>query len=294
MSLLQEYTKGLKSVAVEEFFDLFFYRPLAFLFVKLIYNTSITPNQLTLLSMLFGIVGGASYAFGTPAAYAVGGILYLAYNILDCSDGQLARLKHNGTPIGRVLDGMADYVVSIAAYLGIGIGYAGSSEHPVLLWCLTAAAGFSNATQSGFLDFYRARYLDITLERVSILVEEQTWFESEYAALKKQKGRYFERLLIWIYLKYSVWQRKVTPGGRDTREIAKVDPAAYERENKALIRWWTLLGPTTQWTLLIVCSLIDRLDIYLWAIAGLGNVLAVVLSAVQRKKDQAMNMRRTR
>ncbi len=294
MSLLQEYKRGLKSVAVEEVFDLVFYRPLAFVFVKLIYSTSVTPNQLTLLSMLFGIAGGASYALGAPAAYAVGGVLYLLYNILDCSDGQLARLKHNGIPIGRVLDGVADYVVSVAAYVGIGIGYAGSSDHPALLWCLTAAAGISNATQSGFLDFYRARYLDITLERVSILVDEQKTFESEYAALKKQKGHYSERALIWMYLMYSVWQRKVTAGGGTPRETAKVDPAAYERENRGLIRWWTFLGPTTQWTLLIVCSFLDRLDIYLWALAGLGNVLIVVLVAVQRKKDQLMNMREIR
>jgi hypothetical protein len=291
MSLLQEYKNGLKSVAVEEVFDLVFYRPLAFVLVKLIYSTSVTPNQLTILSMFFGLFGGASYAFGTPLAYGAGGVFYLLYNIIDCSDGQLARLKHNGTPIGRVLDGVADYVVSIAAYVGIGIGYAGSSDHPGLLWCLTAAAMISNAIQSGLLDFYRARYLDITLDRVSILVDEQKAFESEYAALKNQNGHYFERALIWIYLTYSVLQRRVTAGGGTPRVTAKVDPVAYERENRALIRWWTFLGPTTQWTLLIICSFLTRLDIYLWAIAGLGNVMAVVLSAVQRRKDQSMNMR---
>jgi len=292
--MLQEYKSGLKSVAVEELFDLVFYRPLAFILVKLICNTSVTPNQLTILSMFFGLFGGASYAFGTPPAYVAGGVFYLLYNIVDCSDGQLARLKHNGTPIGRVLDGVADYVVSIAAYVGIGIGYAGSSEHPVLLWCLTAAAGFSNATQSGLLDFYRARYLDITLERISILVDEQRTFESEYAALKNQKGHFFERALIWIYLTYSVLQRRVTAGGGTPRVTAKVDPAAYERENRTLICWWTFLGPTTQWTLLIVCSWLNRLDIYLWGIVGLGNLLAVILSVAQRRKDRSLNMQEAR
>ena len=57
MGLVAEYKQGLKSVAVEELFDLVFYRPLAFLFVKLVYRTGVTPNQLTLLSMVFGVLG---------------------------------------------------------------------------------------------------------------------------------------------------------------------------------------------------------------------------------------------
>ncbi len=67
-SIIQEYKRGLKAVAVEEVLDLVFYRPLAFLLVKLIYRTSITPNELTLASMALGICGGVSYAFGTTVS----------------------------------------------------------------------------------------------------------------------------------------------------------------------------------------------------------------------------------
>ena len=127
--------------------------PLAFLLVKAIYSTNITPNQLTVISMVFGVIGGFFYSFGNHSAFIIGAILVLLYNVVDCSDGQLARLKKNGTAVGRILDGIADYVVSVAVYFGIAFGYANSSSNPLFWWIITAAAGFSNAIQSGLARF---------------------------------------------------------------------------------------------------------------------------------------------
>jgi hypothetical protein len=290
MSLLQEYTKGLKSAKVEEFFDLVFYRPLAFLLVRSISGTNITPNQLTVVSMVLGVLGGASYTLGTPGAFVAGGALYLLYNIVDCSDGQLARLKNCSTPLGRILDGTADYVVSIAAYVGIGVGYASNSDDPLFMWILTTVAGFSNAVQSGFLDYYRNRYLDITLGRVSVLKDQQKSFEAEYSSLRLEKGRLFEKFLLWIYLQYSSLQQKLI-GVKKGSVLHNVDPQLYVRGNRILIHFWTYLGPTTQWTALIVCSFLNRLDIYLWAIAGVGNVLAVILYAFQHARDAQLKLK---
>ena len=282
MGLLAEYKRGLKSVAVEELFDLVFYRPLAFLFVKLIYRTGVTPNQLTFLSMVFGVLGGVSLALGTPGGLAAGALFFLLYNIVDCSDGQLARLNHSGTPLGRILDGVADYVVSLAAYLGIGIGFAGASDRPVLMWVLTAAAGFSNAAQSGLLDFYRNRFLDATGVRKSVLVDEQQALREEYAALRLRKGRMLEKFLIGTYLLYSRVQQRLTGERGKVAQPPAGDSAEYVRANMVLMHFWTYLGPTTQWTLLIVCAFWGRLDIYLWGIAGAGNLLAAVMMLVQR------------
>ena len=106
---------------VEEAIDLFFYRPIAFLLVKSIYRTNITPDHLTLGAIILGLTGGFFYAFGLQQTSIIGAIFYILFVILDCSDGQLARLKKNGTKIGRLLDGIADYIV-VSGYL-CGIGY---------------------------------------------------------------------------------------------------------------------------------------------------------------------------
>ena len=50
-------------VEVEEFFDLVFYRPLAYLLVKSIYRTRITPNQVTWLALLIGFIGAPGPSF---------------------------------------------------------------------------------------------------------------------------------------------------------------------------------------------------------------------------------------
>src|SRR3954464_2680836 len=103
MSWLSEYKKSLKMVEVEEYFDLFFYRPLAFVLVKTVYRTSITPNQLTIVAIFIGITCAIIYAQGT-AYFALGALFFALYNIVDCSDGQLARIKKNGTHAGRIVD----------------------------------------------------------------------------------------------------------------------------------------------------------------------------------------------
>ena len=104
--LFAEYVRGLKSAAVEELFDMIVYRPLAFIFVRMIRRTRVTPNQLTFLALAFGVLGGVSLAVGTPAALSAAGVFVLLYNIVDCSDGQLARMNGTGTHLGRILDGL--------------------------------------------------------------------------------------------------------------------------------------------------------------------------------------------
>ena len=292
MSLFHEYKSSLKKIEVEELFDLYFYRPLAFLLVKAVYSTNITPNQLTVISMIFGVLGGICYSFGTHKAFMFGAVLYLLYNVVDCSDGQLARLKKNGTTIGRILDGVADYVVSVALYFGIGFGYANNSSNPFLVWLLTAAAGISNAIQSGLLDYYRTRYLDYVLNRVSILDDGLKVFEDEFERLKKIKGRYFDKVIIWIYLQYSAIQQKVTNPKPEQEKIkAHINAEEYSKKNRLLIRLWTLLGPTTQWTFLIITSFLNRIDIYLLGIFVVGNILAIIIYFFQSKSDKALKLK---
>lgn len=292
MNLLQEYKSSLKKIEVEEIFDLYFYRPLAFLLVKGVYHTSITPNQLTVISMVFGVIGGFFYSVGTHHAFIIGAILILLYNVFDCSDGQLARLKKNGTAVGRILDGIADYLVSVAVYFGIAFGYANTSSNPTLWWIITAAAGFSNALQAGLLDFYRTRYLDYVLNRASVLDEGIKIFKDEFERLKNVKGRYFDKAVIWIYLKYSHIQQKVTdPKTEEEKNKPEISSKEYEKNNRWLIHLWTFLGPTTQWTFLFITSFLNRIDIYLLGILVVWNVLAIVLYILQSRADYKLKLK---
>lgn len=281
MKLLEDYKSNLKLIEVEELFDLVFYRPLAFLFVKTILKTNITPNQITIGSVLFGVMGSIVIGLNFSEFFWVAGILVMTYNVLDCSDGQLARIKKNGTELGRIIDGLGDYVVSVAAYLAIGFGFASNSNNPAFFWLLTIAAGISNAFQSSLVDYYRNRFLDYAFDRESLLEDSLKTAKENYAKLKKEKNHSFDKFVYWVYIGYSEVQLKFSSAKENVTE-KKYDKADYYNKNKVMIHLWTYLGPTTQWTLFITACFLNRFDLYLYTIAGILNILAVLFIVSQK------------
>jgi phosphatidylglycerophosphate synthase len=59
---------------------------------------------------------------GTLQAFFFAGILLEVVLILDCVDGQLARAKKCSSDWGRLLDGIAGYIIYLAVLVGIMIG----------------------------------------------------------------------------------------------------------------------------------------------------------------------------
>ena len=287
MSLFTEYKKSLKMIEVEEILDLIIFRPPAFLLVKSIYQTSITPNQITWLSLFFGVFGAFLITLGTATTFFAAAICFLIYNILDCSDGQLARLQNSGTITGRIVDGSADYIVAVTSYLAIGFGYASNTDNPLLYWTLTVLAGFSNALHSFAVDYYRNQFLDYALNRKSMLGEELLLFEKEYQKLIETKKRSFDRFLIWIYLKYSRIQIKMS-SKQDHSQKRIYEPLDYYKKNKRMIHLWTYIGPTTELTFMIICAFINRWDIFLWGMVTI-NIYTLVLYIMQKSVNASLN-----
>ncbi len=287
MNILKEYKKSLKMVEVEEFFDLVFYRPLAYLLVKSIYRTRITPNQVTWLALLIGFIGALFFMTGTRETFITGALFLIIYNILDCSDGQLARLQNSGTLTGRIVDGFADYVVTISAYIGIGIGYANNTNDPFFYWILTVLAGISHAVHSLLVDYYRNQFLDYALNRKSILGEDLKVFEQEYNRLISENKKSFDRLLIWIYLKYSRLQIRFSSDTQSTRP-KRYDPKDYYHKNKRILHMWSYIGPTTDLTFMIVCALFNRWDIFLWGMIIVFNCYALTLYLFQTRVNRTL------
>jgi hypothetical protein len=289
MSWISEYTRSLKMVEVEEMLDLFLYRPLAFLFVKLIYHTSLTPNQITLFSMLFGIAGALCIGTADAVLLPLAAVLLIVYDVLDCSDGQLARLKQNGTRTGRILDGFADYIVSVSIYVAIAIAYAPQWEHPLLWWLLTAMAGFSNAGHSILVDYYRNRFLDVMLQRKSTFEEDLEDFRREYEDHRARRTALLDRFVIRVYLGYSRLQQQLSSGsGGELSFLATVDPARYYKANTRMLKFWLLLGPTSQLTFVIIAALLNSLETYVLLILTAGNVLALAFYIAQARINRKL------
>ena len=272
---------------VEEFFDLFFYRPLAFILVKIIYSTNITPNQLTVISIIFGLAAGCVYAIGTPSSLVLAAILFMLYNIFDCSDGMLARLKKNGTHTGRIIDGIADYITAAAVFTGLGMGHPDRS-YDLGIWCLLlVAAAISNLFQCVLVDYYRNRFLDYVLQRKSTFEDDMDSFREEYIAIKERKDKWLDKWIIGSYFKYSAFQERLIPKKKGIK-LFKADPKEYYEKNKIAIRIWVAIGPTSQVTLLMICSAFFRFDIYFCLIIGLFNAIAAIMWLLQSRIDKSI------
>ena len=152
---------------------------------------------------------------------------------------------------------------------------------------MLALTGLSNIIHGVLVDYYRNRFLDYVLERTKTFEEGIAGFEQEYQLIKDQKKKWFEKTVIYIYLKYSTFQRTVVAKKKITKPIVAT-PEEYYRINKLIIRLWIILGPTTQITTLIICSLFRRFDIYVWIMVAGFNLLALTLWLIQHIIDRKL------
>lgn len=278
MSWYSEFRSSLKSYDVEEILDIYFYRPLSFLLVKLIYSTNITPNQISVFSMFFGIFAGVMFALGSPASFSLAAVFLLVSNVLDCADGQLARLKKNGTGIGRIIDGFIDYVTGFSMFLGIGIGLSVYTGDYLYVWIITLAAALSRIFQNMYFDNYRNVYMVNVYNKGNNLHDELDEFTRLKKVLDRSKGRYTDKFLVNIYLKYISVQSSASKD-----EKLNVSPELYKSRNMMLLRAWSWIGSTTHLSAAIIAAFFNRIDYYLWITFTLGNLLLLVFYLIQKK-----------
>ena len=86
-------------------------RPPAAIFVWLWKDGRITPNQVTFLATLVALGSCAMFIFlpGWEGAIAAALVFELSF-ILDCVDGQLARVRKTASPLGHHLDFLMDEI----------------------------------------------------------------------------------------------------------------------------------------------------------------------------------------
>lgn len=98
-------------------------RPLASPVVRIFYRTRVTPNELTFLAFVLGLVAAYFLFRGEPASFIVGGILTQISSIIDCSDGMLAKTRGQQSEFGAYLDMFFDRINEFCLMAGYAFGY---------------------------------------------------------------------------------------------------------------------------------------------------------------------------
>jgi phosphatidylglycerophosphate synthase len=92
-------------------------RPPAAVVVYALRNTRITPNQVTFVSAVIAAGACAMLALLPGWTWLVIAALVFEFSfVLDCADGQLARLRKQASPVGHLLDFLMDELKAMLLY----------------------------------------------------------------------------------------------------------------------------------------------------------------------------------
>jgi len=123
-------TSGLSN---DSFMDRYFTRHVSRQLTRQFIKTPITPNQLTIVSLAVGLEAAVCFLFGGYGMSILGAGLLLLSACIDCTDGEIARLKFMETPIGKRLDIFCDNLVHVAVFFAIGMGLYGSTNKSLFI-----------------------------------------------------------------------------------------------------------------------------------------------------------------
>ena len=244
----------------DELIDRCFSRPVASAIVAVVRPTPVTPNMLTFVAACFGVAAGVFLALQEGVWAAVMVFAYLAF---DCSDGQLARSRGGGGLMGRIADGLGDYVAATAIHIGLVIwladGYGWIVAFPV-----TVGAGFSMGWTSLLLDRYKQRYRGTPddFDAIDEAVQGASWFE---------------RAMIRTFRSYA----SRVDGG-----VVIPDLAAYQQRVRFPMRLWLWVGPTTHFATLAICAVLDTPLSYAFIACVPMNLWGDITMLIQRRLER--------
>lgn len=299
--------QSMKSVETEDWLDLHVIRPLCYYCAKGFAYFDIHPNTVTILSMF---IGAGSCVFFAHGSYYYEGAIGLALNllailllmvadILDCTDGQLARMTGKKSKVGRILDGLAGFVWFTPIYLSMAwrfyqhhsleFGWLGISDTPqnaliatTVVFVLGLMSGFLGiAAQQRLADYYIQVHLFFLKGEKGSELDSSVRQQEIYDQMDEKTPKY-ERIFQKSYIDYTKKQEDVTPqfqrlmksirekyGSSD--QLPQNIREEIHRESLALMPWNGLLTFNFRSFWLFVFILIDLpAEFFIFEIFAMG------------------------
>lgn len=247
MGFWDAYFRSLKPLEVEEPIDVWVHRPPAYVLAKILLPTPVSPNLVTLCSIAAAFAAGACIFLSFPWHLPLAGALIFSSAVLDCCDGQLARLRKSSSAFGRMLDGVADLVGSTVVVGGGAWLLVRKYQEPG--WVLGAALVFALVTivtgsfHTSSYDHFKNVFLRMTHpsyregEDLSVALAR---FEAQRAQMSF--GIRIAWAIYFFYLRGQIdYIDKFDPM---SRRLAAANPEFNER-NAAIYRKYA--GPSMRW-----------------------------------------------
>lgn len=197
-----------KSKDTEELIDRLFFRPAGYGIAVISKKLKITPNALTIISIILGMLAGHLYYYKSIWINAAGILIYIFADVLDSADGQLARITNNTSKTGRIFDGVATNLISISIYFHLCLRSL-SSDLGWTIFIFGAIAGASHVMQAATADFYRHAYLYIVCGKEKSDLDSSKDIQEQINNLS-WKGNYIDKFFLIVYLDYTRRQELVS------------------------------------------------------------------------------------
>ncbi|MBI3548964.1 MAG: CDP-alcohol phosphatidyltransferase family protein [Elusimicrobia bacterium] len=128
-----------------------FDRNISLFITRLLLETPVRPNHMTLVSTFVGLFGAAQFFYAERRHELAGSLLIWLHTVLDGCDGEMARLKHMESRWGALLDFWGDNVVHVALFAGLAFDLRRSEPMALVLGALAVAGTLGSAFGSAWL-----------------------------------------------------------------------------------------------------------------------------------------------
>ena len=284
-----------KARDVEGAFDLYFYRPIGFWLAQIFARLKLTPAGVSFLAGISGVIAGHLYYYRNLSINVVGMVLHVCANTLDNADGQLARLTHQESREGRIIDSIADHVVFVSIYVHLTLRYLVEGSSPAVC-VLALAAGVSHALQGAAADYYRNTYLYFVTARRQTDLDSSSELHLDYRKLTWRQAPW-RKLLLALYLNFTRQQEMLAPRVKALRALAAKlfhndipDEVRTRYRNLArpMLKWWGLLMTNVRMLVLFALLFISQPVYYFWFELIPLNLLFVYLLFREEKMAGSM------
>ena len=233
----EKYRATLKSAETEDWLDLHVIRLFSYYCAVFFAKFDIHPNTVTIWSMVIGALSAVFFGCGS---FYYGGTLGLVYNIiaivllmvadvLDCTDGQLARMTGKKSRLGRILDGLAGFAWFLPIYhalvyrfylhhdiefslLGIGNTEQNTYIATAVVYLLGIMAGFGGLQiQQRLADYYIQVHLFFLKGEKGAELDNSRRQQEIYDQMSPETHSKAERWFQKSYIEYTKKQEDVTP-----------------------------------------------------------------------------------
>ncbi len=251
--------------AIEDPTNLWIVHPLADRLLPPALRLGIHPNTVSFTGMGFGALAGWCYWHWQQPLFVIAGFLLMTgWHVMDGLDGKLARASGKASPLGRVIDGVCDYLAFIFVLLPIALSFA---DWQAAL-ALAIVSGACHAVQSA-------------------------WYEGEREAWKRRARGVFTTEVrppsgAGIEALYNRVEQRLGSGARPIDAALAANPdklPAYLAATAPLVRRLCILSANNRTIAIALACLAGNPRLYwYWEIFALTGVAVIMAWQLRRRE----------